>query len=561
MGQTLTDFVEQPDTLYLQTRVSHALEDLVATNENIMAGRPIETGVVPIYLAESELTPVFQALGNDYHLFPEVLSPMGEASNEAAGISAVLAQENLALSGQGVIIGIVDTGIDVTKPCFRYEDGSSKIVALWDQSLSAPHSEAVYYGSDYGRAQLTALSDSGDGKTALPGYDEDGHGTFLASVAAGRETEGGSLGAAPGAELAVVKLRRLAPYFVKALLLAPDNPNYFSSIDVILGMAYLYRVAERRGRPLVLLLGIGSNDSGHDGGTMLEEYITYLSGRPGVCVVSAAGNEAGARHHAAGSLFRTGSVAQLGVEVTRSPSSFLLDIYMAGYDKFSIGLKTPTGERLTRVPQSESLSRCEDFLFESARVCVTYYRAENTLARLAFFGVTEGVWQVFLYGDAILDGTYHAWLPISYQQDGAAEFTDPVTEFTIVYPSTAQCSMVSGAYDARDNSLYAKSSWGPGRLPRVLPDFVAPGVLVEGVYPIGAGTMTGSSAAAAVTAGAAAIMMEWGVVQGNSPGLDGELMRRLFMSGARRSEDETYPNPRWGYGRLDLYRTFWTMRG
>ena len=206
------------------------------------------------------------------------------------------------------------------------------------------------------------------------------------------------------------------------------------------------------------------------------------------------------------------------------------------------------------------LRTVEELIFERTVISITYYRAINTVVTIGFRDAKEGVWEIVLYGDSILGGEYHAWLPITYQVSPEVEFMKPVPEYTIVYPGNALRSITCGAYDPRNNSLYVSSSWGPTRLPRIAPDFVAPGVNVQGVYPTGIGTMTGTSVSAAITAGAAAIMMEWGIIQGNLRSMDGDLLRLMLISGAEREAELQYPNIKWGYGKLDLYGTFWGIR-
>ena len=159
-----------------------------------------------------------------------------------------------------------------------------------------------------------------------------------------------------------------------------------------------------------------------------------------------------------------------------------------------------------------------------------------------------------------MSGEYHAWLPITGQVSPEVEFMKPVPEYTIVYPGNAMRSITCGAYNSGNNSLYVSSSWGPTRLPRIAPDFAAPGVNVKGVYPTGFGTMTGTSAAAAIAAGAAALLMQWGVIQENYLSMDGDVVRLFFISGCDREPDINYPNIRWGYGKLNLHGTFWELR-
>lgn len=556
---SLEDFLRLPSTLTFDAIRSERLERLVEAHPEVKLGRTLGTGFVPIYINEARVEWLFQELGNSYTLVPAILSPVDAQANRAAGITQVLRHPYLDLSGRGVLIGIVDTGVDYTKEAFRYEDGSSKLVGLWDQSIEGAREEGLYYGASFDRQQINAALQQADPFALVPTRDEDGHGTFLASVAAGRE--GAALsGAAPGAELVVVKLRRAQQYFVDRLLLPSDQPNYFHTADVMLGIEYMLDIARARGMPLVVCLGLGSNDSGHDGNTLFEEYISYLAQRPGLAIVTAAGNESNAKHHTQGRLYRTGATERIGIRVGVREASFVVNIFSAAYDKISIGIVSPMGEVISRVPFNLDVTTRETLVFEKSSITVTYYRTSNTVITIGFRAAKEGVWELVLYGDSILSGEYHAWLPITYQVNPEVDFLRPVSEYTIVYPANALRSITCGAYNSANDALYVASSWGPTRLPRAAPDFVAPGVSVQGIYPTGVGEMTGTSVAAAMTSGAAALLFEWGLVQENLPAMDGDLVRRLLIAGCRREAGERYPSVQWGYGKLDLYQTFWGIR-
>jgi len=556
---SLEEFVKLPTTIAFDTINSKRFQIFLKENPYIKVGTQLGTGYVPVYSNIKNIPILTKELGNTYLLYPAILSPVDAMANNEAGITAVIEQPYLNLSGKGVIIGMIDTGIDYTKNVFQYEDGTSKIISIWDQTLDGERRPSLYFGAEFSREQINDALKSENPYDIVPSRDTDGHGTFLASVAAGRKTKD-YIGAAPGAELVVVKLKRAHQYFIDQLLLPPDKPNYYQNVDVMLGMQYIIDVARKSNAPAVICLGLGSNFGGHDGYTFFEDYASYWSQRAGYAVVTAAGNESNAKHHTQGVLFRTGSTDVISVRVGEKMTSFVLNIFGAAFDKISVGITSPSGEVISRVPFNIEKPAIEELLFEKTSISISYYRELNTVVMIGFKDAKEGVWEITLYGDSILSGEYHAWLPITYQVSPEVELMKPVPEFTIVYPGNSLRSITCGAYDPSNNSLYVSSSWGPTRLPRMAPDFVAPGVNVTGVYPTGNGTMTGTSAAAAVTAGAAAIMMEWGIVQKNLLSMDGELLRLLLISGCKREAGQEYPNIKWGYGKLNLFGTFWNIR-
>ena len=240
--------------------------------------------------------------------------------------------------------------------------------------------------------------------------------------------------------------------------------------------------------------------------------------------------------------------------------SFSVIIFGPAFDKLSVGVVSPTGEAVPRIPFRSGLEYAEKLIMEETRVFIKYFKDINNNIIVGFESATEGIWDIQLYGDSIIDGSYFAWLPMTGQVSPEVEFLKPVPETTIVYPAAALRSITCGAYNSDDGSLSVSSSWGPTRMPRIAPDFVAPGVGVRGIYPTGYGTMTGTSAAAAITAGAAALLMEWGILQNNMPTINGDLIKSLLIGGCTRESGLSYPNNKWGYGKLNLYDTFVYLR-
>jgi subtilisin family serine protease len=553
---SLAEFVKLPTTVEFHTINTDRFQQFTKERPYIKVGPELLSGLVPVYTNKENIQNLFEELGSDFiGFFPKVLSPLEQQSNDAAGISPVIEHPYLNLSGKGVIIGFVDTGIDYTKDVFINEDGTSKIISIWDQTIDGERSPDLYYGAEFSRAQINEALKSENPFSVVPSTDTDGHGTFMASVAAGRETEN-YIGAAPGAEIIVVKLRRANEFYIDKYLLPPEEPNLFLATDILLGSRYIFTRAQELNLPVVLCIGMGSNLSGHDGNTPLEEYFSTVAQRIGYAIVTAAGNESNAKHHTEGTIPRTGSTDVISIRVGESMSSFTVGIFGASYDRISVGITSPTGEVISRVPFKVGMEVTEELTIDKTVITIGYYKDVNTVIILGLKNAKEGIWEITLYGDSILSGTYHAWLPITGQVSPWVEFMKPVPEYTTVFPANSLRTITCGAYNSNNNTLYVSSSWGPTRLPRMAPDFVAPGVNVSGVYPTGVGTMTGTSVAAAITAGAVAILMEWGIVQGNMKSLDGDITRLLLISGCTRDEGILYPNTRWGYGKLNLYGTF-----
>ncbi|MPN16491.1 hypothetical protein SDC9_163835 [bioreactor metagenome] len=227
-------------------------------------------------------------------------------------------------------------------------------------------------------------------------------------------------------------------------------------------------------------------------------------------------------------------------------------------------MRSPTGELISRIPARNGPSTQVRLILENTTVIVTYYfpfeGSGDQLTAIRLINTTAGIWTITVHGDIVLDGTYHAWLPLTGFVPPTVEFLEPSPYYTVVIPSTMLGGIACGAYNSGNNSLYSESSWGPTRIGAIRPDLVAPGVGVGGYYPSGYGTMDGTSAATAIVAGACVLMMQWGVVQGNDLSLSTYQIRAYLIRGCTRSENMIYPNNKWGFGILDLMNSFRLMR-
>lgn len=224
-----------------------------------------------------------------------------------------------------------------------------KYYIFWDQTIDGNRPDYLYYGSVYTQEDINRALNAENPYSIVPSLDEDGHGTFMASVAASNE-KGEYIGAAPKAYIMAVKLRRAREFYIEKLLLPKDNPNLYESTDYILGMKYIMDRTEEMNLPIVMCITMGSNSSGHDGNSLFEDYISFAAQGAGYVFVTAAGNESNARHHSQGKLTRTGSTETFSVNVGKQDESFTLSIYGGAYDKVSVSITSPTGEVIVTAP-------------------------------------------------------------------------------------------------------------------------------------------------------------------------------------------------------------------
>ncbi|MBP1736160.1 MAG: peptidase family protein [Oscillospiraceae bacterium] len=563
-GMTEQEFIHHPDTTSFVVQKNDFFVQYAAAHPEILMTQLLQDQYWIGYTTSEFYPNIIQALGSSYISHsPVVFGLLDRAALEASGIIQVQNQPYLSLRGQGVLIGIVDTGIDYTADLFQYPDKTSKIQFIYDQTAEGPPPEGFFFGTEYTNAQINEALRAEDPYSVVPQRDTSGHGTFLSSVAAGRAT-GEFIGAAPDSELIIVKLARARPFLYERLLVPPEQENAFATPEIMVGVEYLLMKAKQLNRPLVICIGLGSNYGSHDGSYVLERYLYTIANQRSVCVCTSAGNESQARHHTQGLLSSQALQQNIDLTVGEGSGSTLITVINSGVDRFSVSVRSPTGELVNRVPARSGTQQLFPLILEDATVGISYFfpmeesGAQFTIIRL--INPTPGIWTITLYGDIVLDGTYHAWLPLTGFVSPGIEFLSAVPYSTIVTPATMFGSIVCGGYDNRDGSLYENSSWGPTRTPTMSPDLVAPADSVGGYFPSGYGIMSGTSVATAITAGAAALLMQWGVVNGNDPAMSTYQIRAYLLRGCTRSDSMTYPNRKWGYGTLNLLQTFNLMR-
>jgi len=560
----LEDFIALPDTIPLILRDGSLGSKAFRQSHSIREGTALDGEYFIDYVDRGEADSIMEEVGSDeLSIFPIVLGILDQQNLDAAGILQVQRNPYLDLQGRGTLIGFIDTGIDYTIDAFQYEDGTSKIKYIWDQTIRGNAPQGFYFGTEYSQAQINSALRTETPWMAVPHRDTVGHGTFLASVAAGRES-GEYIGAAPEAEIIAVKLKRAQPFHYEQFLVPEWQENAFLSSDLMLGVRYILSKADELGRPVVICLAIGSNFGGHSGHDPLEEYLTRISSINGVAVVCAAGNESQARHHTNSRLLGNGESQNVELSAEEQAEDIYLSLWSGASDRIAVSITSPTGEIIPKIPVRPRAKYTANLVLERSVVAVEYHlplRASgNQFTRIKIFHPTPGIWTITVHGEIILDGEYHLWLPLTGFTGPNTMFLTPTPYYTIVVPASATGVITCGAYDSRNNSLYFNSSWGPTRRPMIAPDLVAPGVGVGGVFPTGYGQMSGTSASAAITAGACALMLQWGIVDDNETALNTERIKAHLIRGCIRDIFVEYPNAQWGYGRLNLYHTLSIMR-
>ena len=461
------------------------------------------------------------------------------------------------LRGAGIIVGFVDTGIDYNNVLFKNADNTTRIVSIWDQTISGNPPTGYNYGTVYTKEEIDNALQNANPYSVVPTRDENGHGTFLAGVATGNDQTGQMdyTGGAPDATIAMVKLRPASTY-LREIFSVNENVPAFQDNDIIAGINYLMGLALAQQKPLIICLGIGSNYGAHNGTEIMENYISDISIASDVIIVIAAGNEGSSGHHYRGEVTEGGSES-LEINVGANETGFSMFVWVDIPNKMSVSLKSPLGQVIEKIPITYAQPSRFKLNLEETTVIVTYMYPDPLTGGqkidVKLDKPTAGLWTLTVYGDVIVSGVFHIWLPRKGFIQEDTRFLKPDPQTTIEIPGTEQYGITVGSYDYLDDSVYVSSGRGPTTEGIIKPDLIAPGVNIQGPVPGGGfTTYVGTSAAAAITASAAALLMEWAILNGNFPVMNTRIARSILIRGARRQDNVVYPNNIEGYGRLDL---------
>ena len=488
-------------------------------------------------------------------------APFDPGALIASGITQVQ-RPPLNLTGQGVILCFIDTGIDYRDPAFLDENGNSRILALWDQTIqTGTPPDGLKYGSEYRREDINRALRSEDPYSIVPSRDTNGHGSVLAGVAAGSLVRQGNpyIGAAPNADIVVVKLKECKQY-LRNFYLVPDGVPAYQENDIMLGIKYAESFVRLFERPVVICLGLGTNQGDHAGSSALSRYLSSYAIRRSRAAIVCGGNEGNAAHHYHGmlnELTSEGSFRDVEIRVSEGCLGFWLEIWGTQPDAFNLSLRTPGGENIPELRLGLQQSITYSFIYEKSRVTIdSTLVEENSGEELILVRIqdpTPGIWTFRISAIGSLhNGSFHMWLPITEFLSAPVYFLNPDPSMTLTEPSMAPEVMSVSTYNAENNSFYAESGRGFGRTGQIRPDLSAPGVNVSTIR----GRRTGSSLAAAITAGAVAQFFQWAVIEGNNRLAESREIRSYFIRGAVSTPGLSYPNREWGYGRLNLEETF-----
>lgn len=501
-----------------------------------------------------------------YSTIPKLFGLMDTTAIDAAGITRVQNQPVLNLSGQNVIIGFVDTGIDYTHEAFINNQNKTKILSIWDQTINtgaAP--EGYLYGTEFTQDMLNEALASDNPLSIVPTTDTNGHGTFLAGVAAGyQKTSVDFSGAAFNADIIMVKLKPAKKYLLDYYMVK-DTAIAYQENDIMLGIKYLREASIKYKRPLVICIGLGCSQSGHIGETPLEDYLDSIAKEDGFAIICATGNEGNERHHHLG-IYNPKTENIVEIRVGEKENGFMLEMWVNYPDTYSIEIVSPLGNRVPGSAIFRGETREYSFILETTKIYIDYHAVDivsgQQVITMRFVTPTPGIWQIKVIGEIVVNGTYNLWLPIKDFLTADTYFVTSNPTVTLTAPSSALRVISVGGYNHNNNSFFLNSGRGYTADNVIKPDIVAPSVSIQGPLSGSSNQYTyrsGTSIGSAITAGGAALILEWGLINNNASFMNTRSIKSFMIKGARRSPVRTYPNPEFGFGELYIYNIFTTL--
>ena len=501
-----------------------------------------------------------------YSVIPKLFALLDIVSLEEMGVIR-LQSSPLSLKGSGVLLGFVDTGIDYLNPMFQNADKTTRIVSIWDQTIvnmqASP--DIFYYGTEYTKDQINTAIQSETPLSIVPSIDEIGHGTTLAGLAGGfTDVTADFYGAAQLSEYLIVKLKP-AKSNGRNYFGVPDNVACYSENDIMFGIAYLVNMAKKLNRPIAICIGLGTNQGSHEGLGPLNDLISDYSTQVGAAIIIAVGNEGNARHHYFGKIDEAAANTIVELEVGENENNFSIELWGNTPGTYSIDIISPSGEYIPRIPARIGEFRNIRFLFDETIIYVDYVIVEaqtgDELILIRFRNPAPGIWKFRVYGSKITSG-FHLWLPVRGFISDNTVFVSPNQYTTITDPGNNLSAITATAYNPINQALFLEASRGYTRYEQVNPDLAAPGVNIYTPLPGGQhGLASGTSLSAALMTGTSALLLEWGIVRGNDRSMDTYQIKKYLIRGVKRNPSLTYPNREWGYGTVDIYGTFESLRG
>lgn len=489
---------------------------------------------------------------------------------EASGTPIFNNNPYLRLNGRGVLVGIIDTGIDYLNKEFQREDDTTRIVRIWDQTIQGD--KDIYdlkYGTEYTEDQINqAISlqtSGGDPYSIVPSKDDIGHGTRLAGIIGGRGINPDLKGAAPDCQFVIVKLSRATKVELDAAVIDKTDVPSYTPWSALLALRYIIAVARELKRPVVVFEPLGSNMGSHIGNGIVEQSINNYSSQSGTVVVVPTGNQGNTDTHTEGIIESSGDIKDIEIRVGEKQKNLPIEIWVNKPNRVKLSIVSPSGEVIDNLEAKNTNNERIKFLYEGTEMIVNFTSPElstgDSLIFIRAYNLKAGIWKFRLTGQYIVDSKYYAWIPQRELLDSETKFLNSVGYTTLTLSSTSSGAISVAYYNQDDNSVISESGRGYTRYGMIKPDIAAGGFNAIVTNP-GGGTsvISGSSVAGAVVAGCCALILQWAVVDKNYPDIYAAQIKTYIISGAKGRPGDVYPNKEWGYGMFDMQGVFDRIR-
>lgn len=486
---------------------------------------------------------------------------------KASGADFLQLELPLRLTGRGVTVAIIDTGIDYLNREFMKENGETRIEYIWDQTIQSTNIEEgniVPYGTVYEKNKIQeAIKAFNEGKSPyeiVPSRDEIGHGTNMAGIIGARGINPNLKGIAPECDFIIIKLIQS----IKVMMNFGFSIPVFDLFAIFPALDFLYKYSLNSNKPLVIYFPLGSNLGSHKGDGILEQYMDSISSHSGIAIVTGSGNQGAIGCHASGVIPQVNDSRVIQLYMAPEQKNNIAEIWVDSPNIMSLEIISPSGENTGRIrPEIKGISTYS-FVFENTPIIINSYFPEELTGdqsyTIRFSNIKEGIWKFRLTGELILDGRYNAWIPGVGLSIGGTGFIPSDPYGTIINPSTSTYSITAAAYNQNNNNIleYSGMAFLEEYIDKI--DVAAGGVNALTTAPNNTtAIVNGTSVSAAILTGACAMLFQWGIVDGNDPNIYSQTIKTYIQRGAVQRGGDIYPNPQWGYGILSIVKVFQNM--
>ncbi|WP_312372613.1 S8 family peptidase [Lachnoclostridium sp.] len=501
-------------------------------------------------------------LGSIYSYIPAIYTTDSTTALDETGVTKFRYEPEYELYGTGVLIGIIDSGINYLHPAFRYSDNTTKIQAIWDQTLNNEATSGkdteFSYGTIYTKDDINHALKQPNPLTIVPTDDEFGHGTMIAGIAVGSEDEKNEFsGVAPLSELVVVKLKQ-AKNIIKDIFAVSNDKICYQESDIMKGIRFVFETAKNLKRPFVLCIALGTNQGGHYSLGPLTDFLEFITTFPGLCSVISGGNEGNTGRHFSGFLTAENSTKDILIHAGDKDKNFLIEIWPQYSQIVSLVLISPSGEISTNLVLDPIKLNTHKLYIGETFICIdNILSGGRQLILIRFVNIQSGLWTIRYSNLDKINWEINAFLPSGNILSNDTYFLDSDSFTTITAPGNSIAPITITSYNSIDGNISAFSSKGYSRDGEIKPDLVAPGEHITAPSQNDSYVTTnGTGAAVAIVSGIVALIYEWAITQGNFTNLSGSEVKTLLIQGAKRDPNLDYPNQTWGYGKIDLVGFF-----